>query len=95
MVEDRTDAERVINVAEIDAKHRHTIILQLFEHLGADRSLQIVVDHDPKRLRHQLESQHGSACGWSYLEQGPDVWRVRLRQTHPVKLKMKTRHRSC
>lgn len=71
--------ERVINVADIDPQHRHAILSRLFEHLGPDRSLQIVVDHDPRRLRLQLEARHGSRCGWSYLEQGPDVWRVRLR----------------
>ena len=42
-------------------------------------SLQIVVDHDPKPLRLQLEARHGSRCNWSYLEKGPDIWRVRLR----------------
>jgi uncharacterized protein (DUF2249 family) len=40
-----------------------------------------VVDHDPRPLRYQLEARHGSCCDWAYLEQGPDVWRVRLR--HP------------
>lgn len=72
-------SERVINVADIDARYRHAILSRLFEHLGPDDSLQIVVDHDPRRLRLQLEALHGSRCGWSYLEQGPDVWRVRLR----------------
>jgi uncharacterized protein (DUF2249 family) len=83
MSENQNGMERVINVAEIDPKLRHTIIDQLFEHLGAGRSLQIVVDHDPKRLRFQLEARHGSTCDWSYLEEGPEVWRVRLRQMHP------------
>jgi uncharacterized protein (DUF2249 family) len=73
-------SERVINVADIDPQHRHAILFRLFEHLGPDHSLQIVVDHDPRRLRLQLEARHGSRCGWSYLEQGPDVWRVRLRR---------------
>ncbi len=71
--------ERVINVADIDPRFRHTILSRLFEHLAPDQSLQIVVDHDPRRLRLQLEASHGARCGWSYLEQGPDVWRVRLR----------------
>lgn len=72
-------SERVINVADIDPRYRHAILLRLFEHLAPDDSLQIVVDHDPRRLRLQLEAHHGSRCGWSYLEPGPDVWRVRLR----------------
>lgn len=71
--------ERVINVADIDPQHRHAILSRLFEHLAPDQALQIVVDHDPRRLRLQLEAQHGARCGWSYLEQGPDIWRVRLR----------------
>ncbi len=79
MTEPRID-ERVINVLDIEPQHRHAILFRLFEHLTPDQSLQIVVDHDPRRLRMQLEASHGSRCGWSYLEQGPDRWRVRLRQ---------------
>ena len=71
--------ERVINVRDIDPRHRHAIITQLFDHLGPESSLQLVVDHDPRPLRYQLEARHGSRCDWSYLEQGPDVWRVRLK----------------
>jgi uncharacterized protein (DUF2249 family) len=71
--------ERVINVADIDPQHRHAILFRLFEHLAPDQSLQIVVDHNPRRLRLLLETQHGARCGWSYVEEGPDVWRVRLR----------------
>jgi uncharacterized protein (DUF2249 family) len=78
MIEAGAD-ERVINVADIDPQHRHAILFRLFEHLTIDQSLQIVVDHDPRRLRMQLESQFGTRCQWSYLEQGPDLWRVRLR----------------
>ncbi len=72
-------SERVINVADIDPRYRHDILFRLFEHLGSDQSLQILVDHDPRRLRLQLEARHGSRCAWSYLEEGPDIWRVRLR----------------
>jgi len=71
--------ERVIRVADIAPQYRHTVIFQLFEHLEPDQSLQLVVDHDPKPLRLQLQGRHGERCGWEYLEEGPDVWRVRLR----------------
>jgi uncharacterized protein (DUF2249 family) len=84
MTESATD-ERTIHVAEIDPQHRHAILFRLFEHLAPHQSLQIIVDHDPRRLRLQLEAHHGSRCGWSYLEQGPDVWRVRLRLLEPDK----------
>ena len=75
-------AERVIDVREISPRLRHTVILQLFEHLDDTRSLQVIADHDPRPLRLQLEAMHGERCLWTYLEQGPDVWRVRLHRGH-------------
>lgn len=84
MFETDQSAERVIKVADIDPRYRHMIIFQLFEHLAQGNSLQLVADHDPKPLRFQLEARHGSRCEWSYLEQGPDVWRVRLRRAAAV-----------
>ena len=76
---DASRSERVIKVADVDPRHRHAILFRLFEHLAPDDSLQIIVDHNPRRLRLELEARHGSRCVWSYLEEGPDVWRVRLR----------------
>jgi uncharacterized protein (DUF2249 family) len=76
---DQDRNERVIKVADIDARYRHTVIFQLFEHLDPDQSLQLVVGHDPRPLRLQLEARHGERFDWMFLEAGPDVWRVRLR----------------
>lgn len=71
--------ERVVDVREINPRIRHKLIFQLFEHLGETDSLQLIADHDPLPLRLQLESKHGANCQWIYLEEGPNVWRVRLR----------------
>lgn len=71
--------ERVIKIADIDPSHRHTVIVQLFEHLDPNDSLQLVLDHDPKRLRLQLQDRHGARCDWTWLEDGPETWRARLR----------------
>jgi uncharacterized protein (DUF2249 family) len=76
--------ERIIEVADIEPRFRHTLIGRLFEHLEPGHSLQIVVDHDPQRLRFHLDLSFGTVCEWSYLEQGPDVWRVRLRHGRDV-----------
>ena len=73
--------ERVIDVRGIPPRHRHAIIFQLFDHLAPESSLQLIADHDPRPLRFQLEANHGTRCDWSYIEQGPDVWRVRLRHS--------------
>jgi uncharacterized protein (DUF2249 family) len=77
--QDPPPAERVIDVRELNPRIRHTIIFQLFEHLGRDSALQLVADHAPEPLHRQLQARYGS-CGWTYLETGPDVWRVRLQR---------------
>jgi uncharacterized protein (DUF2249 family) len=71
-------SERVIDVREIEPRFRHQIIQRLFENLEPDGSLRLISDHAPKRLRDQLEFQYGEQCRWTYLEEGPDVWIVRL-----------------
>jgi uncharacterized protein (DUF2249 family) len=72
--------ERIVDVREINPRIRHTIILQLFENLDRDSSLQLIADHAPEPLHLQLQARYGAGCGWTYLETGPDVWRVRLRR---------------
>lgn len=73
-------AERVIDVTTIDPAHRHTILFQLIAHLPSGHALQLVVDHDPRRLRLHVEDRYGAFYAWTYLAQGPDVWRVRLQR---------------
>jgi len=38
----------------------------------------LVNDHDPKPLWYQFEAEYAGAFAWDYLEQGPEVWRVRV-----------------
>lgn len=72
--------ERVIDARELNPRIRHTVIMQLCEHLDRDSSLQLIADHRPEPLRLQLEAKHGARYVWTYLETGPDIWRVRLQR---------------
>jgi uncharacterized protein (DUF2249 family) len=38
----------------------------------------LVNDHDPKPLRYQLEAEYPQQFSWTYMEKGPDVWRVEI-----------------
>jgi uncharacterized protein (DUF2249 family) len=78
MPETASAAERVIDVRDIEPRFRHQIIQRLVEQLSPDASLQLIADHPPKPLRYQLELRFGDVCKWLYLEEGPDVWRVRI-----------------
>jgi uncharacterized protein (DUF2249 family) len=70
--------ERAIDVREIDPRFRHQIVCRLFENLGPDAALRLIADHAPNRLRDQLRWHYGEQCRWTCLEEGPDVWAVRL-----------------
>jgi uncharacterized protein (DUF2249 family) len=42
--------------------------------------LTIVNDHDPRPLRFEIEADHPGQYEWTYLEQGPETWRVEIRK---------------
>ena len=71
-------SERVIDVRDIEPRFRHAIIFRLFENMIPDATLQLIADHPPRPLRHQFEIRYGDGFRWTYLEEGPDVWRVRV-----------------
>lgn len=57
---------------------RHERIFAAVAQLSAGQSLVLCNDHDPKPLRYQLDAEQPGAITWEYLEQGPEVWRVRI-----------------
>lgn len=80
MLDTVSSLERVIDVRNIEETQRQVVICRLFDRLDRQSSLQLLVDHDPTPLRHRLETQHGESLRWTYLAQGPDMWRVRLQR---------------
>lgn len=72
--------ERVLDVRKIPPHNRHPIIFELFDCLDIGSSIQLIADHDPRPLRYLFDAGFGDKCNWTYLEQGPDVWRVCLRR---------------
>jgi uncharacterized protein (DUF2249 family) len=67
-----------IDVRVIPPRERHPAIFQTFDGLRSGESLVIVNDHDPRPLRYQFAAERPDAFEWTYLEEGPDVWRVRI-----------------
>lgn len=72
-----TDTQ-TLDVRVIPPRDKHPTIFQRFAALSPGESFVLVNDHDPKPLRYQFEAEHQGAFGWTYLEQGPDVWRVQI-----------------
>ncbi len=68
----------ILDVREIAPRERHPLIFGTFADLGAGESLLLINDHDPKPLYYQFQAESAGTFSWSYLEQGPDVWRVEI-----------------
>lgn len=67
-----------IDVRTIPPRERHPLIFRTFGDLAPGEALQLVNDHDPKPLYYQFQAEHGPGFYWEYLEQGPEIWRVRI-----------------
>ena len=57
---------------------RHELIFSSYNGLSDGESFVLVNDHDPKPLYYQFAAEHEGRFTWDYLEQGPEVWRVRI-----------------
>ena len=67
-----------LDIRQIAPHQRHPMIFNSFETLEPGQSLQLINDHDPKPLYDQFQMKSGDAFSWTYLEAGPEVWRVQI-----------------
>jgi uncharacterized protein (DUF2249 family) len=70
--------EVVLDVRQVAPPQRHPLIFQTFENLKSGEAFLLVNDHDPKPLYYQFKFEREGQFTWDYLEQGPQVWRVRV-----------------
>lgn len=68
----------IIDVPTIEPRLKHPTIFDRFDEMAEGNSLMIVNDHDPKPVYYQLLGERGNIFKWEYLEQGPEVWKVRI-----------------
>lgn len=81
MCSDCQPTDTTIDVRTIAPRLRHQLIFSTFESLDGGESFLLVNDHDPKPLYYQLAAEQGGTFSWDYLEEGPQVWRVRIART--------------
>ncbi|HEX6796859.1 MAG TPA: DUF2249 domain-containing protein [Ktedonobacterales bacterium] len=67
-----------LDVRALPPAQRHQVIFARFEALPVGGDFELVNDHDPKPLYYQLTAEYAGQLRWQYLEEGPQVWRVRL-----------------
>lgn len=71
-------SQTVVDVRTIVPRERHPLIFSTFAGLQPGQDFLLVNDHDPKPLYYQFQAEAGASFEWQYLEQGPEVWRVRI-----------------
>ena len=72
------DKDNILIVSELEPRLKHPTIFQRFDALKPGESLTIHNDHDPKPLYYQLLGERGNIFAWEYLEQGPQLWRIKM-----------------
>ena len=67
-----------LDVRLLAPRDKHPTIFATFDRLASGQSMVIINDHDPRPLRYQFAVERPDAFEWTYLEQGPDTWQVRI-----------------
>lgn len=70
--------DQLLDVRAEAPARRHDLIFETYTALPPGTGFVLVNDHDPKPLYYQFAAEHEGAFTWEYLEQGPEVWRVRI-----------------
>ncbi|MCC6350691.1 MAG: DUF2249 domain-containing protein [Candidatus Eisenbacteria bacterium] len=78
ITESNMSATKTLDVRIIPPREKHPTIFQTFAALGPGEAFILLNDHDPLPLRYQFEYEHKDQFRWTYLEEGPQVWRVEI-----------------
>lgn len=78
MSESSTQSTTVIDVRDIAPRERHRLIFRTFDELEPGSAFILVNDHEPRPLFYQFSIERHQQFTWDYLEEGPDIWRVRI-----------------
>ena len=71
-------ATTTLDIQSIIPAARHPLVFAIFENILPGASFVLVNDHDPKPLERQLAAHFSGQFSWTYLEDGPEVWRVEI-----------------
>ena len=44
--------------------------------------MELINDHDPRPLHYQMLAENEGEFEWEYLEEGPEVWRVSIKNLY-------------
>lgn len=77
--------EKQVDLRTILPMDRHRTVFKTFDELTEGAAFTLLVDHDPRPLFYQFESQRPGAFTWKYSDQGPQIWTVKIEKTKVFK----------
>ena len=57
---------------------RHGAVFGALGQVPVGKAMVLVAPHDPLPLLAQIQDREGAAVEFSYLQRGPDAWRLKL-----------------
>lgn len=70
-----------LDIRVVPPPEKHPAIFRTFDALGPGEAFTLINDHDPFPLRRQFEATRPGQFQWTYVEQGPSVWRVLIEKS--------------
>lgn len=67
-----------LDVRPIIPKEKHPLIISTFDSLTIGESFELINDHNPIPLYHYFNAEKPKQFNWEYLEEGPEIWRVKI-----------------
>lgn len=72
------DYKSQVDARLYEPRDKHTVIFQTFDALLPGEKMELINDHDPRPLHYQFIMEMPDRFEWTYLEEGPEVWRVAI-----------------
>src|SRR3546814_1936764 len=75
---DVCSSDLIIDLRSLPPRTRHPVIFGTLDRMASGKTFVLVNDHDPRPLYNHLVSGYAGDFTWEYVEEGPEVWRVRI-----------------
>jgi regulator of cell morphogenesis and NO signaling len=69
-----------IDVTVLEPRMKHPTIFNAFDTIAEGSSVVLHNDHDPRPLYYQLLGERGNCFSWTYLLNGPEIWKVEIKK---------------
>lgn len=75
------DTSIFIDVTHLHPEEKHSAVFDALDKIADGEFVIIQNDHDPIPLYYQLLNLKGNGFSWSYLMNGPEIWKVEIKKS--------------